>query len=65
MSRVIERATGAQLLPIADGIDMLGTSWQAHCAADADLRARLHAFRARQTAAVLATQQELEAPAAG
>jgi 5-(carboxyamino)imidazole ribonucleotide mutase len=32
---------------------------------DADLRARLHAFRARQTAAVLATQQELEAPAAG
>lgn len=32
---------------------------------DADLRARLHAFRARQTAAVLATQQELEAPAVG
>ncbi len=45
MSRVIERATGAQLLPIADGIDMLGTSWQAHCAADADLRARLPYWR--------------------
>lgn len=45
MSRVIERATGAQLLPIADGIDMLGTYWQAHCAADADLRARFPYWR--------------------
>ena len=48
MSRVIERATGAQLLPIADGIDMLGTSWQAHCAADADLRARFPTLDVRE-----------------
>ncbi|MGO1547996.1 hypothetical protein [Microbacterium gubbeenense] len=45
MSRVIERGTGAQLLPVAVGVDMLGTSWQAHCAADADLRARFPYWR--------------------
>ncbi len=45
MSRVIERETGAQLLPVAVGVQMLGTSWQAHCAADADLRARFPYWR--------------------
>ena len=45
MSRVIERETGAQLLPVADGQDMLGTSWQAHLAADADMRARFPYWR--------------------
>ena len=45
MSRVIERATGAQLLPVATGQDMLGTSWQAHLATDADLRARFPYWR--------------------
>lgn len=45
MSTVIEVETSAQLLPVAKGTNRLGTSWSAHQAADADLRARFPYWR--------------------
>lgn len=45
MSRVVEKATGAHLLPTAEGQPRLGTPWQAHLCADADLRARFPYWR--------------------
>ena len=49
MSRVIETATGAQVLPPRKGvaIDERATTngWTAHCAMDADLRSKNEKFR--------------------
>ena len=41
MSKIVERETGATLLPPAGAERAEYTSWVAHCAADADLRAKV------------------------
>ncbi len=45
MTRVVETSTGAQVLPPSDDQKAKTSSWIAHLANDADLRARSEQFQ--------------------